>query len=776
MIFTIREINRSPNLLPNITLGYRILDSCNAPTESLKNAFILLNGQDETVNNQSCVGYPTVPAIVGDAGSTRSVAVSRVIGPFGIPLVSYFSSCACLSDKKQFPTFFRTVPSDAIQVKAIVRLVKYFNWTWVGTIGADNDYGRFGIQLFLEEVHSSEVCIAFVEFFPSTVTKEKILQVVEVIKTSSAKVILAFAGEGELVPLLLELRYQNITHVQWIATEAWATSAFLWKEGYHDLLIGTVGFAIRKAEIPGLKDFLVRLGTADAYRDPILKEFWEELFGCRLNITAEQSLQKECTGLESLDKTDSVYADVSQLRVSYNVYKAVYAIAHSLHNLMKCEDKGFPPSEPCGNITKFKTWQIFQHLSEVQFTNQFGEEVSFDKNGDPIATYDLMNWQRGPNGSVHFVRIGKYDVSLALGKDLMIDESPILWHEGQQVPKSVCSESCPPGSRRAARKNEPLCCFDCVPCADGEISNETDSVECIPCSVEYWPNERRDECIPKEVEFLSYHDAMGIALTVIAVFGASVTIAVSAIFINFVNTPIVRANNMELSFLLLIALILCFLCALAFIGEPTTWSCMIRQTVFGISFVLCISCILGKTVVVLMAFKNRLPSSNTMKWFGPPQQRASVFLTTVIQVIICIIWLVTNPPFPSQNSVHQSAKIILECNMGSTLAFCLVLGYIGLLASMCFALAFLARKLPDQFNEAKFITFSMIIFFTVWITFIPAYISSPGKYTVAVEIFAILASAFGLLVCIFAPKCYIILLQPERNTKKHLLGRASSNT
>nr|XP_014345779.1 PREDICTED: extracellular calcium-sensing receptor-like [Latimeria chalumnae] len=474
MIFTIREINRSPNLLPNITLGYRILDSCNAPTESLKNAFILLNGQDETVNNQSCVGYPTVPAIVGDAGSTRSVAVSRVIGPFGIPLVSYFSSCACLSDKKQFPTFFRTVPSDAIQVKAIVRLVKYFNWTWVGTIGADNDYGRFGIQLFLEEVHSSEVCIAFVEFFPSTVTKEKILQVVEVIKTSSAKVILAFAGEGELVPLLLELRYQNITHVQWIATEAWATSAFLWKEGYHDLLIGTVGFAIRKAEIPGLKDFLVRLGTADAYRDPILKEFWEELFGCRLNITAEQSLQKECTGLESLDKTDSVYADVSQLRVSYNVYKAVYAIAHSLHNLMKCEDKGFPPSEPCGNITKFKTWQIFQHLSEVQFTNQFGEEVSFDKNGDPIATYDLMNWQRGPNGSVHFVRIGKYDVSLALGKDLMIDESPILWHEGQQVPKSVCSESCPPGSRRAARKNEPLCCFDCVPCADGEISNETD--------------------------------------------------------------------------------------------------------------------------------------------------------------------------------------------------------------------------------------------------------------------------------------------------------------
>ncbi|XP_038671890.1 extracellular calcium-sensing receptor-like [Scyliorhinus canicula] len=780
MVFSIEEINRNAELLPNITLGYKILDSCGTPSEGLKGALKLLNEEDQPVSNYACAGFPSVPVIIGDGGSSQSVVVSRMLAPFSVGMISYFSSCTCLSDKHEFPTFFRTIPSDAVQIKALVRLVQHFKWTWVGVVAQDNDYGRFGMMAFIEEIAKFETCVAFIEFISPVGLSERLPQVVERIKTSSAKVIIIFCAERFTAALVKEFILHNVTGIQLIASEAWITSVQLWTADTLKILSGTIGFGIRRVEIPGLREFLVKLHPSTEPHNPFVEELWREVFGCSVKIsnqtlvgTLSSASFEPCTGSENLEATETTYADVSELRGSYNVYKAVYAVAHALHNLQLCENgKGPFANKTCGGKSNIVPWQLLHYIKEVKFINHFGEEVSFDKNGDPVASYDLINWQQGADGTVQFVEVGYYDAALPPGKELQMDKNRIIWHQGNNIaPVSVCSKSCFAGTRKAAQKGQPICCFDCVPCAEGTISNQTDSLECLICPLQDWSNERRDQCIPKYVEFLSFYDTMGITLTAVSLFGTCITGVVAAVFLYSLNTPIVRANNSELSFLLLISLILCFLCSIAFIGQPTPWSCMVRHTVFGVSFVLCISCVLSKTLVVLMAFKATLPASNVMKWFGPKQQRSIVFLCTLIQIIICAIWLVTSPPLPSKNTKYQSAKIILECDVGSTVAFCCVFGYIGFLAGICFLLAFLARALPDKFNEAKFITFSMLIFFAVWVTFIPAYISTPGKYTVAVEIFAILASSFGLLICIFAPKCFIILLRPEENSKKRLMAK-----
>ncbi|XP_037533754.1 extracellular calcium-sensing receptor-like [Nematolebias whitei] len=816
--------------------------------------------------------------------------------------ISHFATCACLSNRNEYPSFFRTIPSDFYQSRALAKLIKHFGWNWVGAVRSDNDYGNNGMATFITAAHQEGICVEYSEAISRTSSTEQVERTVRVIQRGTSRVLVAFLSYDEMDILLEESLGQNLTGLQWVGSESWITSRHLANKRFSAMLTGSLGFAIRKAKIKGLQEFLLQVHPSQDPQNNLLREFWETTFDCSFQANLHSS--KQCSGFEKLQDANNAFTDVSELRISNNVYKAVYSVAHAMHKVFKCEQSGEVDNHSCILMNNLEPREVAKQFQEVNFSLQSGERVYFDKNGDPAATYELVNWQKNMTRDVVFITIGNYDASLPNGKQFSLNGKNITWagqsseHEdltgvensftdmslmpifnnmykgvyaaahalhnilgcnatcnnrlqlepytvlqqikrihfettegdevyfnehgdpaakyeiinwqprqngivnfvtvglydaslpedkqmnvqtesliwaqkSMQVPVSVCSGKCPPGTRKVLQKGKPVCCYDCIRCAEGDMSNSTDSVSCLRCFPEFWSNEKRDACIQKEAVFLSYEETMGALLTAASLFGTCLSAIVAVIFIKYRKTPLVKATNSELSFLLLFSLTLCFLCSLTFIGRPSEWSCMLRHTAFGITFVLCISCVLGKTMVVLMAFKATLPGANVMKWFGPAQQRLCVLGFTLIQLIICIIWLAVSPPFPSNNFKEFKDKIILECALGSAVGFWSVLGYIGLLAVLCFICAFLARKLPDNFNEAKFITFSMLIFCAVWITFIPAYVSSPGKFSVAVEIFAILASSFGLLICIFLPKCYIMLMKPEKNTKKNLMGKGS---
>ncbi|XP_052387018.1 extracellular calcium-sensing receptor-like [Carassius gibelio] len=769
LIFAIEEINNSTQLLPGVSLGYKIYDSCSSVALTVLSGMALMNGYEETLSDTSCSRPPAVHAIVGESNSSPTIGLASLVGPFSLPVISHFATCACLSNRKMYPSFFRTIPSDYYQSRALAKLVKHFGWTWVGTVRSRSDYGSNGIAAFEESAKEEGICIEYSEAIFKTDPQDQFLKTVEVIKKGTARVVLAFIALGDFVPLLKVISQHNITGIQWVGSESWITSRTLAETKEYSFLSGAVGFAIANAKLMGLREFLVNVHPDQEPNNELLKEFWETTFQCSLSNSGSGG----CTGSERIAELQNEYTDVSELRIANKVYTAVYAIAQTLHNILK-DIKSSTKSSKGERPTPQK---VLEYIGGVKFTVKTGEEIFFDASGNPVARYDLVNWQPVQDGSLQFKNVGFYDSSLPSEQHLQVNQEHILWTgDSGQLPVSVCSETCPPGTRKAVQKGRPVCCYDCIPCGEGEISNGTDSNDCFPCDLEYWSNESNDRCVLKVIEFLSYTEIMGMVLCIFSFIGVLLTTIVSFLFYLHKETPIVRANNSELSFLLLFSLTLCFLCSLTFIGRPTEWSCMLRHTAFGITFVLCISCILGKTIVVLMAFKATLPGSNVMKWFGPLQQQLSVVSLTLIQMIICVLWLTISPPFPYMNLSYYREKIILECDVGSDLAFWAVLGYTGLLSILCFVLAFLARKFPDNFNEAKFITFSMLIFCAVWLTFIPAYVSSPGKFTVAVEIFAILASSFSLLFCIFAPKCYIILLKPEKNTKKQMMGKSSPKT
>ncbi|XP_059842458.1 extracellular calcium-sensing receptor-like [Hypanus sabinus] len=779
MIFTIEEINRDKRLLPNITLGYKIHDDCDSPEIATKVTLALLNGQEKIYAGPVCDGPLDISGIVGGAGSSVSIAVARTTGPFRIPLVSYFSTCMCLSDKNEYPTFHRTIPSDEHQSKVLGHLVQMFGWTWIGTINSDDDYGNSGIKAFIETAVDFGVCIAFSESFHRTDPGQKITRIVQLIKETTTKVVVAFAGPGEMRILFEEVLRQNLSGLQWVGSEAWITADIAGKDRGRRFLVGAIGTTVRAVEIPEVRDFLLKVHPSSFPGNPLVREFWETTFRCTLssenetNIVGSPGRLPQCSGNESLHQISNTYTDLTMDGSSYIVYKAVYAFAHALHDMFSCE-KGKGPfvNNTCALLSTFQPWQLLHYLSSIFFTTKVGEKVYFDEKGNPTALYDFVNWQMNAKGSIKFRRIGYYNGSAPSGKKLVLNPDHIFWSGGKrEIPRAVCSEKCPPGTRKTARQGQPICCFDCTSCPDGEISNISASTDCIKCPPLSWSNKQKDKCIPKKTEYLAFTDVLGMVLMITALVGVCMSALVAVLFFKHRETPLVKANNSELSFLLLFALSCCFLCSISFIGEPSEWSCMLRHTAFGVSFLLCISCVLVKTILVLSAFKATHPSSNRMKWFRQRQQRVSVFLLASGQGLICAVWLLIGPPFPVINTKYYRETIILECDTGSSVGFYLASSYIGVLSCICFVLAFLARNLPDNFNEAKCITFSMLIFCAVWLTFIPASVSSPGKYTVAVEVFAILASTFGLLLCIFAPKCFIILVTPERNTKKHIIGK-----
>ncbi|XP_062043668.1 G-protein coupled receptor family C group 6 member A isoform X3 [Lepus europaeus] len=408
--------------------------------------------------------------------------------------------------------------------------------------------------------------------------------------------------------------------------------------------------------------------------------------------------------------------------------------------------------------------QLLDVLKNVTFTDG-RNSFHFDARGDLNTGYDVVLWKE-ISGHMAIAKMAEYD----LQNDVFIVTNQETKNELRNLKQiqSKCSKECSPGQMKKTTRSQHICCYECVNCPENHYSNQTDMDRCLLCNNEtHWAPVRSTVCFEKEVEYLSWSDTLAILLLAVSLLGIVFVLAIGIIFTRNLDTPVVKSSGgLMVCYVILLCHLLIFASTGFFIGEPQDFTCKTRQTLFGVSFTLCVSCILMKSLKILLAFSFDPKFQNFLKGLYKPIP--IVLICTGIQVIICTLWLVFAAPAVEAN-VSLPRVIILECEEGSILAFGTMLGYIAILAFICFIFAFKGRKLPENYNEAKFITFGMLIYFIAWVTFIPIYATTFGKYLPAVEIIVILISNYGILCCTFFPKCYVILCKQETNTKSAFL-------
>ncbi|XP_069832137.1 vomeronasal type-2 receptor 26-like [Dendropsophus ebraccatus] len=647
-IFAVDDINKNPELLPNITLGYHIVDTCGSALKTSHAVFNILSGRYNKAPNYRDVNHGEVAAFVVDSNTDTMVPVLDLykhtqaelgLSPQeaapcpSVPAHKWLHSCgragkedtrgpqSCrlnygvgdyiLNNRDLYPTSFKLSPDDRSRYISIVTFLEYIGWNWVGLITSNDENNEVEARELSKVMAEHKICVMYV----------------------------------------------------------------------------------------------INVGN----------------------------------GVKAIKQMSEITKSTVEVLVV------------------------------CGPFS------LYKYVKHIHYIDPDGRDVHFNDRGNILHYWYIANLITYADSQSFRIRPGFTFKILPEGKLNVHDIDPITW-KNQQKPQSRCNDRCSPGYRKAPNGGYHVCCYDCVLCSEGEFSNITDSESCHKCPEEEWPDEKKEKCVPKTYEFLSYEsDILVYIFLVLTSFFSAITLFTLGSFIYYWDTPIVKANNRTVSFILLVSILLSFLCVFFFLGRPVDITCMMRQVSFGIFFSIGVSSVLAKTITVCIAFKATKPGSVWLKWVSPKVSNSVVWICSSVQVLICVIWLLVSPPYVEFDHHTYPGEIAIQCNEGSDIWFYSMLGYLGFLAAVSFVLAFMVRTLPDTFNEAKYITFSMLMFCSVWIAMIPAYLSTRGKYMVAVEVFAILASCAGILGCIFFPKVFILLLKPNLNSRNSIIEKNNYN-
>ncbi|XP_023283330.1 taste receptor type 1 member 1-like [Seriola lalandi dorsalis] len=746
MRFSVEEINNSTNLLPNVSLGYEIFDHC-SDIQNFPGIFNLISvsgliqpwGEPHKQHGHES-NVSRVIAVVGPFSSTQALTVAPLLMADLIPMVNYGSSSSIFSKTLKFPSFLRTVHPNKDMIEVIVNIILHFNWRWVAFLNSDDEFGIDGQELFIKRIKDTEICLAYTKGLNDNTNYSKIFRPIEVQRIN---IIIVFAPEMTAEALIESAIQLNVTNKVWIAGDAWSLNKRLSKKkGIRN--IGTVlGVSQSVVMIPGFSNFIYS-SKSQTHCENAGQQFCNQICNC-----------------SNLSQEDIFSADPS---FSFPVYSAVYSIAHAIHNALQCG------AGTCNDNITVNPQMVLAELKKSNFT-LLNQSIQFDENGDPkFGPYSIIFWNRSGDaeevGFYHFHTLVKF----------FINNTKIHWYTNGEAPTSLCSPECPVGH---AKEQDGIhkCCFNCEICLNGTYINSTeDPYKCINCKETEWSAEGSTSCNLRVVAYTPFTDSEAILIMVGAWALVGLTLAMSVLFAINYNTPIVRSAGGPMCFLILGCLSLCSLSVFFYFDKPTVSFCILRLLPFILFYTVCLACFVVRSFQIVCVFKMAAKFPKLYSWWIKYHGQWLVITGAfVIQALFLLIGYSCGAPKPYNETLWYPDKIILSCDMGLKANSGSVILLVSL-CSLCFIFSYMGKDLPKNYNEAKAITFCLLLLILTWIIFFTVHVLYRGKYIQTLNALAVLSSLFSFLLWYFLPKCYIIIFQPHKNTQQYFQGLIQNYT
>uniref|UniRef100_A0A667XNI2 Glutamate metabotropic receptor 8 n=1 Tax=Myripristis murdjan TaxID=586833 RepID=A0A667XNI2_9TELE len=775
MMFAIDLINKDPELLPNITLGARILDTCSRDTYALEQsltfvqALIEKDGSDVRCAN----GDPPIftkpdkiVGVIGAAASSVSIMVANILRLFKIPQISYASTAPELSDNTRYDFFSRVVPPDSYQAQAMMDIVTAMEWNYVSTLASEGNYGESGVEAFVQiSRETGGVCIAQslkIPREPKPGEFDKIIR--RLLETSNARAIIMFANEDDIRRVLDAAKRNNQTgHFLWVGSDSWG-SKISPVIGQERVAEGAITILPKRASVDAFDRYFRSRSLSNNRRNVWFAEFWEENFNCKLGMHGKRpGSPKKCTGLEKVGR-DSSYEQEGKVQF---VMDAVYAMAHALHRMHRELCYGYPGLCPrMANNIDGK--ELLSYIRAVNFNGSAGTPVVFNENGDAPGRYDIFQYQITNRSTAEYRVIGSWTNKLHLKVEAM------HWRTGDpSLPASVCSIPCRAGERKKVVKGVP-CCWHCERCEGYHY--QASEFTCELCPYEMRPDTNRTGCVPIPIIKLEWHSPWAIIPVFISMLGIIATSFVIVTFVRYNDTPIVRASGREMSYVLLTGIFLCYAITFLMIAAPDVGVCSLRRIFLGLGMCFSYAALLTKTNRIHRIFEQGKKSVTAPRFISPASQLVITFSLISVQLLGVFVWFAVDPPhtvvdYGEQRTQDPSAaRGVLKCDISDLSLIC-SLGYSILLMVTCTVYAIKTRGVPETFNEAKPIGFTMYTTCIIWLAFIPIFFgtsqSAERMYiqttTLTISLSLSASVSLGML---YMPKVYIILFHPEQNVPK----------